>query len=95
MDAQAQDRTVVLAVVVFLGLAFVGGLGALTFLVWTGADPTALLAISGPTTGAGGALAGILAATRTGNAAAEAKGAEKALAQVDALVAVKPPDAAV
>lgn len=88
-----QDRTVVLAVVIFLGLMATGGLAGLVFLIWTGADATSLLAVSNPTMGALGGLGGLLALTRTGNQAAEQKGAEKALAQVQQLKDAEPASA--
>lgn len=87
-----QDRTVVLAVVILLGLVAVIGLTGVIWLVHDATEGNAVAAVSAMPIAAIGALAGILAMTRTGNAAAEAKGAEKALAQVDALVAANPPD---
>lgn len=81
---QGQDRTVVLAVVLFLGLIGVGGLGGLVFLIWTGAEATALLAVSNPTMGALGALGGILASTRSAPAAPvqQAVGYQKAISDL-------------
>jgi hypothetical protein len=43
-----QDPRVVLAVVIFLGLISVGGLAALTFLIWTGVEAALLVARSTP-----------------------------------------------
>lgn len=91
MNEGTQDRTVVLVVVFFLGLAFVGGIAILGFLIWSKVEANALLAISNPVGMAGGALAGILALTRTGTAHAEARAREKVLAEVEQLAPLAPP----
>lgn len=62
----AQERSVVLLVVLFLGIVAVGGLAGLVFLIWHGAGAEQLLAVSSFAGPATGALAGILATTRTG-----------------------------
>lgn len=89
MSEPAQDRTVVLFVVFFVGAVALGGLAGIVFLIHSGTDATALLAVSGPTTTAIGALAGILAMTRTNPPApvqqAKAQGYQQAVADVNAL----------
>lgn len=65
MNEPAQDRTVVLAVVCFLGLLAVSGLVGIVFLIHSGTDPASLLAVSSMTGPAVGGLVGILATTRT------------------------------
>lgn len=90
MNDATQDRSVVLAVVIFVGAIALGGLAGIIFLIHSGTDATSLLAVSGPTTTALGGLVGILAMTRTGTQAAEARGAAKALDQVKQLETVAP-----
>jgi hypothetical protein len=89
VNEPAQDRTVVLAVVAFVGFIGLGGLAGIVFLIHSGADATALLAVSGPTTTAIGALAGILAMTRTNPPPpvqqAQAQGYQQAVADMNAL----------
>lgn len=95
MNEPAQDRSVVLAVVCFVGLVALGGLAGIVFLIHSGTDATALLAVSGPTTTAIGALAGILAMTRTNPTQpvqqAQAQGYQQAVADVNALGASPAP----
>lgn len=82
------DRAVVLAVVIALGSIAVLGTGGIIFLVWTGASGEALtpiVALVGPATGA---LAALLASTRTAAPAlaqAEAVGFGKAVDAVKAM----------
>lgn len=82
------DRAVVLAVVTALGAIGVLGTLGIVFLVWTGAPAdtlTPVVALVGPATGA---LAALLASTRTSApvlAAAEATGFNKAVDAVNAL----------
>lgn len=89
MNEPAQDRSVVLAVVCFLGLLSLGGLGGVVFLIHSGTDPSSLLAVSAMTGPAVGGLVGILATTRTNPPApvqqAQAQGYQQAVADVAAL----------
>lgn len=86
-----QDPRVVLAVVVFLGVISVGGLAALTFLIWCGVEAALLVAVTGITGPCIGGLVGILATTSVTPAVAqqqaEAVGYGKAIADVNALPA--------
>jgi hypothetical protein len=64
------DKSTVNLVVLLLGIASIGGLGGLIWLVHEGTDPSALLAVSTPVAGMTGALAAMLSSTRsvdTGN----------------------------
>lgn len=85
MPESTQDRTVVLAVILFVGIIASGGLAGIVYLVAVHAEATALLAVSGPTTTALGILGGVLATTRTGNQAAEQKGHAKAIDELQQL----------
>lgn len=82
------DRIVVLAVVTALGAIGVLGTLGIVFLIWTGAPAdtlTPVVALVGPATGA---LAALLASTRTATPAlaqAEATGFSKAVEAVHAL----------
>lgn len=64
------DSRVVLAVVVLLGVFGLLGMGGLIWLVHSGADGNAVAIIAGPTGTAVGALAAVLATTRTVDASA-------------------------
>jgi len=79
----------VLAVIVFIGTAACGGLAGLIFLIHSGTDATALLAVSNPTMAAFGILGALLVNTRTSpptNAQqAYTQGAQDTVAAVQAL----------
>lgn len=74
-----QDRIVVLAVIIFVGVVAAGGLAGIVYLVAVHADATSLLAVSGPTTTGLGILGGLLARTSSGTQAAEQRGRAKAV----------------
>jgi hypothetical protein len=62
---QGQAPLVVLMVIGFIGTAACGGLAGLIFLIHSGTDATALLAVSNPTMAAFGILGAMLVNTRT------------------------------
>lgn len=90
----AQDRSVVLAVVCFLGMLAIVGLVGEVFLIHSGTDPTSLLAVSSITGPAIGGLVGILATTRTNPSQpiqqAQAQGYQQAVADVHAFTTAAP-----
>lgn len=84
------DSRVVLAVVVLLGLLALLGLGGVIWLVDHDADAASLIAVTGIAGPAAGALAGILATTRTTAPlveSARAEGYRQAVAEVSSLTA--------
>jgi len=88
VNETTQDRSVVLTVVVVLGIISVVGVLGLLWLVHSGTAAGDLLAITGVTGPAVGALTGILASTRTAtsaNAQSQAQGYQAAVADVTAM----------
>lgn len=89
MNEQAQDRAVVLAVVVLLGLVSLVGLAGGIILIYEKTDASAVALVFAIPTAAVGALAGILASTRTAPAAPvqaqQAAGYQQAVDDVKAL----------
>lgn len=79
MNEPSQDRAVVLAVIIFVGVVAAGGLTGIVYLVAVHADASSLLAVSGPATTALGILGGLLARTSSGTQAAEQRGHAKAV----------------
>lgn len=93
MNEPAQAQSVVLAVVAAVAVIGVGGLAGIVFLIHSGTDATMLLAVSGPTTTAIGALAGILASTKTNPSAPVAQAQARGYAAaVSDLQSMNPPE---
>lgn len=65
MNESGQDRTVVLAVVVLLGLFSLLGLGGIVWLIDGGSDASSIAVVSTLTGGALGSLGTLLASTRS------------------------------
>lgn len=61
---ESQDKTIVLAVVMFLGVASLLGIASLTFLVWDKADAALVAVVATPTGTVIGSLASMLAGTK-------------------------------
>lgn len=87
----SQDPLVVRLVVAFLGLIALVGLVAITALVWRGADPLALVALTGITGPVIGGLVGILATTTVTPAAVEQRGYDRAVTALAQLAGSTPP----
>lgn len=92
MNEPSQDRAVVLAVILFVGVVAAGGLAGIVYLVAVHADATSLLAVSGPTTTALGILGGLLARTSSGTQAAEQRGRAKAVEELKQLEPAPAPE---
>lgn len=95
MNEQAQDRTVVLAVVALLGMFAIVGLAGVIWLVDHQRDPSAVAVVSTLTGAAIGALGTLLASTRSAPPpivqAAQAQGYVEAVKDVQQIAAGDPP----
>jgi hypothetical protein len=89
VDDNKQDRTVVLAVVLILGLLALVGLSGTIWLAHDKVDATLIAVVSTPTGAVIGALAALLATTSSGPAPqvqqAQAAGYQQAVEDVKAL----------